>query len=80
MVKMTNYQIQETPDECVILDNFAKATPIVTLSNGCTKAHIIKDDHCYVLVLCCVTDNRGTMVKYWFREAVEALQSLPLPS
>ena len=74
------YEVQELPDDCVILANFVKATPIVTLFNGVTKCHIINDDHCYVLVICSPEDNTATMMTHWFREAVEAVQDLPLPS
>jgi len=48
----------------------------VTLKDGHGGVyHIVNDDHCYVLI----NGAKGIVTSWWFREAVDALKSLPLP-
>ena len=74
------YKLQDKPDESVTLVSGSKLTPVATLRDEYGGvSHIIVDDHCYVLVN--GGDGRGfTKVKHWYREAVEALKTLPLPA
>ena len=39
------------------------------------KFHITVDDHCYVLV--CEREGKFMQTSHWFREASEALRTLP---
>lgn len=70
------YVLQEKPDKGAQLANGSFLTPLATLTDefgGCS--HIIKDDHCFVLV----NGAKGKlfkMVKHWYPEAVEALKTL----
>ncbi len=72
------YELQEKPDEQVVLRDTSKRSPVATLKDEFGGvSHIIEDDHCYVLVN--GSKDRGyNTVKHWHREAVEALRSLPL--
>ena len=66
------YKIQEKPDESC----YGRWKPIVTLKDGHGGVyHIVNDDHCYVLI----NGAKGIVTSWWFREAVDALKSLPLP-
>ena len=75
------YQLQEKPDKEITLTSGGKMTPLATLKDEYGGvAHICIDDHCYVLYL------GGTypfpvynITNHWFREAVAALQKMPLP-
>lgn len=72
MYKRVETQISAT------MDNDAEVKPIATLKSengGC--AHIIKDDHCYMLVL----ERNGVCRKtaWIFREAFEVLRTLDSP-
>lgn len=75
------YVLQEKPDEEITLDNGSDDNPVATLVSDVdprVRAHIIVDDHCYVLVHNAgPEDQEYRMVEWWFREAVEALQGLP---
>jgi len=73
------YILQPTPDPKAFLDNGSELTPLVTLkSEAGATAHIIEDDHCYVLCHDATrTDGRVSMTKWWFAEAFEAARSLP---
>jgi hypothetical protein len=76
------YKIQEKPDPDIIVGDNPAPThdPIVTLKDEYGGvAHIINDDHCYVLVLGSVDSSHFKSVKHWFPEAVEAMRMLPTP-
>lgn len=73
------YQAQTHPDKEAVLDNGSVLHPLVTLldPNG-GVAHIIHDDHCYVLVISSgCAPGRVKMTPWWFPEAFEAARSLP---
>jgi len=77
------YQLQEIPDKEIALTSGGKMTPLATLKDECGGiAHICNDDHCYVLYIK-VSAYKDREVFYsathWFREAVAALQKMPLP-
>ena len=74
------YVLQESPDAKVVLRNGSEDYPVATLKDEYGGvSHIIVDDHCSVLVN--GSEDRGfDTVKHWYREAVETLQRLPLPS
>lgn len=74
------YVLQKSPDAKVVLRNGSIDHPVATLKDEYGGiSHIIVDDHCYVLVN--GSEDRGfDTVKHWYREAVEAVQKLPLPS
>jgi hypothetical protein len=71
------YVVQATPDDEVKIGKGLKVKPIATLKNEYGDvSHIIKEDHCYVLInkIC-----RGGPFKrsyYWFPEVVDALKHL----
>ena len=73
------YVLQQTPDPKAILDNGEELKPLLTLKcEAGATAHIIEDDHCYVLCHDAGReDGRVAMVKWWFAEAFEAARSLP---
>lgn len=86
------YVLQEQPDAPITMENGVQVQPLATLKSAHGGvAHIIEDDHCYVLVLMREFDLRGSpeqkakpeyrgfAVKHWFPEAVEALKKLPTP-
>lgn len=66
--------------------NGAQLTPVLSLKDEYGGiAHIILDDHCYVLVLKSNKvgeewDGRFRTADHWFDEAVTALRDLPRPS
>lgn len=69
------YKLRKKPYKKVKLEGGSIHTPIATLKDEYGGvSHIIVDDHCYVLV------NGKNTVKHWFRQAVEAVQQLPLPN
>ncbi len=73
------FVVQKSPVEArTILENGEEVQPLITLvdENRCV-AHIIQDDHCFVLVLPC-TNGRYRMVKHWFTEAAQALANYML--
>ena len=73
------YVLQEKPDE-EITGKWSGCRPRATLkSEYGGVVHIINDDHCYVLLLDNTSGHGFVAVKHWFKEAVEALQGLPLP-
>lgn len=74
------YTLQEKPDATAVLESGSEVRPVATLKDEHGGvSHIIVDDHCYVLVN--GSDDRPfSMVAWWYREAVAALQQLPLPS
>lgn len=74
------YKLQDTPDFQVVMDNGVTIKPLATLKDGNGGiSHIIKDDHCLVLV----NGNDKEMVfrktYHWYPEAVEAMKTLPTP-
>lgn len=73
------YVLQQAAEPSVALRNGSEYRPVATLKDEFGGvSHIIVDDHCYVLVN--GSADRGfDTVKHWYREAVEALQALPLP-
>lgn len=74
------YVLQEEPDATATLDNGEEATPIATLKDEYGGiSHITLDDHCYVLINGSA-DRPFRTSAWWYREAVEALRTLPLPS
>lgn len=73
------YTLQDKPDKSITLKTGSEVTPVVTLRNEHGGvSHIIKDDHCYVLVNGSESKGFGT-VKHWYSEAVEAMKGLPTP-
>ena len=78
--EVSMYHVQPQPDPTAILDNGSELTPLITLkSDAGSVAHIIKDDHCYVLVLDNGRhkDGRVFATPWWFVEAFEASRGLP---
>lgn len=72
------YVLQIIPDEKVTLGG-SVCTPVATLKDEYGGvSHIIVDNHCYILVNGSYKHGFAT-VKHWYREAVEAMQGLPLP-
>jgi hypothetical protein len=74
------YRVQPEPEPEITLENGSTAAPLLSLQDDyLNTAHIIEDDHCYVL---CVpsTEKHGKMVMtpWWFPEAFEAARTLPL--
>jgi len=78
------YKIVQT-DEEVHLENGEKAKPVLTLADEWGgRAQIINDDHCYVLLLkrepvFPLVGPIYIKTSWWFREAVQALKTLPDP-
>jgi len=73
-----SYKIQEKPDPTATLDNGEELQPLVTLKDEYGGiSHIIEDDHCYVLVNDVRGDGLCRMVSHWYKEAVDALKTLP---
>lgn len=73
------YQLQETPDKKAELKNGAKVIPLATLKDQHGGiAHIIEDDHCFVLILGS-EDRKFNMVSHWFPEVVKAIYKLEPP-
>jgi len=74
------YVQQDTPDAKVALRSGGIFAPVATLKDEYGGiSHIIIDDHCYVLV----NGSRAgsfARVDHWYREAVEAMKGLPLPT
>lgn len=84
------YKLQEKPDKEACLENGSTVRPLATLKDEYGGiSHIILDDHCYVLINLHHDQNpppknrntgkEFTMVRHWYREAVEAIKILPLP-
>jgi len=73
------YILQKHPDPIAVLDNGSEFTPLLTLKNDHGGvAHIMEDDHCYVLTISAGRkDGRVQMTPWWFGEAFEAARSLP---
>lgn len=75
-----HWTILDKPDEKATWDNGAVFTPRATLvADYESRAQIAEDDHCYVLLQ---LNEEGTYTpkRWWWREAVEAVQRLPLPT
>ena len=73
------YVLQKEPSEKII-SKWSGCKPRATLKDEYGGvAHIINDDHCYVLLLNDTSGHGFVAVKHWFKEAVGAVQSLPLP-
>jgi len=73
------YILQEKPEK-VSKELLGGCQPLATLrSKYGGVAHIISDDHCYVLMLDNTSGHGFVSVKHWFKEAVKAVQGLPLP-
>lgn len=67
------YILQDEPDSKVTMLNGGVVHPLATLKDEYGGiSHIISDDHCYVLINGS-TDRHFSMVKHWYREAVDAL-------
>jgi len=73
------YTRQLHPDPVATLENGSEIEPLITLVNDHgTKAHIVVDDHCYVLTHGAVSTNkRVRWTTHWFPEAFEAARTLP---
>lgn len=57
-----------------------QAHPVLTLMDEYGGvAHIIEDDHCYVLLLGSTSNGVFKETAWWFPEAVSALKTLPVP-
>jgi hypothetical protein len=75
------YKLQETPDETIRWESGGESSPIATLADQYGgRAQICIDDHCYVLLLQHGKTHKYKVTSWWFREAVEVLQNLPLPT
>ena len=73
------YVLQKEADKEAMLKNGTLVTPIATLKDKYGGiSHIIEDDHCYVLINGAI-DRPFAMVRHWYREAVGAMKTLPLP-
>jgi len=74
------YRVQDQPDSTAVLDNGVDLSPLVTLRDDFGGvAHIIEEDHCYVLTINGGrTDGRVQRTAWWFREAWESARQLPL--
>lgn len=71
------YRRQATPDPIAVMDLGGEVAPIATLRDEHGGvAHIISDDHCYVLILQ-REDGRCFNSDHWFPQAVQALKGLP---
>lgn len=71
------YSLQGTPDVEALLENGSKVIPLATLkSEYGGVSHIIKDDHCYVLINRIGLEGPFRMSYHWFNEAVDALKHL----
>ena len=69
------YALQDKPDNSAILGNGSTVNPIATLKDESGGvSHIIRDDHCYVLING-AEDRLFEMVSHWYAEAAEALKS-----
>ena len=81
------YQLQEKPDEEIILESGGRKTPLATLKDEHGGiAQIAIDDHCYVLYLghYRMAEDEGESMAYriaahWFSEAVAVLKKMPMP-
>lgn len=74
------YVLQDKPDEEATLENDVKFEPKATLKDEYGGiVHIATDDHCYVLYKRYMSDGKCRGITHWFKEAVEALKTLPLP-
>lgn len=77
--KGMSYILQDQADPSVTLKSGGRVHPLATLKNEYGGiSHIVNDDHCYVLVNGSESGGFQT-VKHWYREAVEALKTLPTP-
>lgn len=66
------YVLQEVPDKVIAMGPDSTGTPLATLKDGCGAfAHIVEDDHCFVLVL--GGQQPQQFATHWFKEAAEAL-------
>lgn len=74
------YKLQKEPDKTFAVKNGSCSAEIIaTLKDEHGGvSHIITDDHCYLLYN---GSEGGTFVPahHWYREAIEALRTLPLP-
>ena len=69
------YVLQDKPDNSAVLGNGSTVDPIATLKDEFGGvSHIIRDDHCYVLING-AEDRPFQMVAHWYSEAAEALKS-----
>ncbi len=74
------YKLQPTPDEEAVLNNGVMLYPVATLKDEYGGiSHIVVDDHCYVLVNGSAKGGAFATVSHWYREAVEAMKTLPPP-
>ena len=71
---------------CIMLDKDASLSngslikPIATLADEYGgRAQIAIDDHCYILYIGS-KERSYSASSHWFKEAVEVLQTLPLPN
>ena len=56
------------------------AHPVLTLMDEYGGvAHVIEDDHCYVLLLGSSSKGVFKETAWWFPEAVRAMKTLPVP-
>ena len=75
---LSSYKLQPMPDAKVVLENGVEDFPVATLKDDSGGvAHIIEDDHCYVLLL--DRDGVGKPTPYWFPEALNVVKTLPVP-
>ena len=73
------YKLQDMPDFQVVMDSGSTTKPVATLKDEYGGiSHIIKDDHCYVLVN---GNSEGVFRKtyHWYPEAIDAMKTLPTP-
>ena len=69
------YVLQDKPDTSAVLGNGSTVDPIATLKDEFGGvSHIIRDDHCYVLING-AEDRPFEMVSHWYAEAAAALKS-----
>ncbi len=72
--------VQVETTESVILSNGVEVHPVATLATGGGgMCQIVKDDHCYVLLLRQL-DGTYTSTTHIFPEAFDVLKTLPNPS
>ena len=72
------YKLQKKPDK-EFKTKTGSMHPVATLKDEYGGiSHIAVDDHCYVLFNGS-EDRLFASVRHWYREAVQALKTLPLP-
>jgi len=75
------YKIVDTYDKIEIIGNNSIVSPVLSMEDEHGgKAHIIKDDHCYILVVLSSDKIRYGFTTWIFAEAHEALKTLPNPN